>query len=196
MGLSTIFFLAVGLSMDAFAVSISSGAKTKYRLVQNALVIALFFGAFQALMPVLGWLAGCSLRDLISSYDHWVAFGLLTILGCKMIYESISGADEGEVKNETLSLTFRLLLTLSIATSIDALAVGISFSVLKASIVLPIIIIGLVTFLISGVGVLIGHKFGSLFGKKFELIGGLILIAIGIKILLVHTIPSLAGSLF
>lgn len=185
MGLGSIFFIAIGLSMDAFAVSISSGSRARNQLLRCALLMGLFFGVFQALMPALGWAAGFSLRDLISRYDHWVAFGLLTALGCKMIFEALRAHADGN-SDRTLSLTLRLLLTLSVATSIDALAVGFGFSALKIGILLPVLIIGVVTFVISIAGVVIGHRCGEYLGQKFEFLGGLILIGMGVRILLSH----------
>lgn len=194
MGLGTIFFLAIGLSMDAFAVSVSSGTRARSRLLWNALIIGLFFGAFQALMPALGWAAGLGVRNLIADYDHWIAFVLLTFLGCKMFYEALSTPDGEE--GRVLSLTLSLLLTLSIATSIDALAVGFTFSTIKIAILRPVLIIGFVTFVISMTGVLIGNKCGEFFGRKMEFLGGLILIAIGVKILMAHLFPALGGGMF
>jgi len=169
--------------MDAFAVSISNGMTIRHQKVNNALRIGIFFGSFQALMPLIGWSAGLSFREFISGVDHWIAFVLLSFIGCKMIYESRKmGAREKEDKPMTLPT----LLVLSIATSIDALAVGISFALLKISIVTPIIVIGIVTFVLSSLGVLIGNRIGHLFEKKIEILGGLILIGIGIKILIEH----------
>lgn len=189
MGIGYIFGIAFGLSMDAFAVSITSGARTKANLLQRALLMALFFGAFQALMPALGWLAGASLQNLVASYDHWIAFTLLAGLGGKMIYEAF-GSDEGEGK-EGRSLGFCLLVSLSIATSIDALIVGFSMSCLRTGILLPITIIGAVTFIISALGVWIGHHFGRILGNKCEFVGGLVLIGLGVKVLLLHLAPGL-----
>lgn len=186
MGLGSILFIALGLSMDAFAVSISSGARTRHRLLQNALLIALFFGAFQAIMPAVGWAAGCSFASLISQYDHWIAFGLLSALGGKMIYETLKDDEEESDGEGVLSLTLSLLLALSVATSLDALAVGVSFACINASILVPVLIIGVVTFLLSMAGVVLGHRCGNAFGKKFEVVGGLILIGIGLKILISH----------
>ncbi len=179
----TLLLIAFGLSMDAFAVSISNGMTIRHQKVNNALRIGIFFGSFQALMPLIGWSAGLSFREFISGVDHWIAFVLLSFIGCKMIYESRKmGAREKEDKPMTLPT----LLVLSIATSIDALAVGISFALLKISIVTPIIVIGIVTFVLSSLGVLIGNRIGHLFEKKIEILGGLILIGIGIKILIEH----------
>jgi len=180
MDLITIIFIAIALAMDAFAVSIVSGLTIKSLKIQNALMIALFFGLFQGIMPIVGWLAGLSFRDLISSIDHWIAFGLLGAIGCKMIYES--SKMEGSKKNID-PLNLYILLILSIATSIDALAVGLSLSFLKVSIAFPAIVIGIITFSLSVIGVYIGDRFGHFFEKKIEIIGGLILICIGIRIL-------------
>src|SRR4030042_5715805 len=183
MDIIQILLIAIGLAMDALAVSITYGITIKQQKINNALKIGLSFGSFQAFMPLIGWLAGLTLRDLISGVDHWIAFGLLSLIGCKMIYESTKMGGE---KKETVSLSLWMLLMLSIATSIDALAVGISFAFLNISIVTPIIVIGTVTFMLSFLGVLIGNKAGHFFERKIEVIGGLILIGIGIKILIEH----------
>ena len=179
----SLLLIAFGLAMDAFAVSISNGITIKHQRTNHALRIGIFFGSFQALMPLIGWSAGLTLRDLISGVDHWIAFGLLSLIGCKMIYESTKMDAQ---KKETFSLSLWMLLMLSIATSIDALAVGISFAFLNISIVTPIIVIGTVTFMLSFLGVLIGNKAGHFFERKIEVIGGLILIGIGVKILIGH----------
>ncbi len=167
--------------MDAFAVSITSGITIKNLKINNALKIALFFGLFQAIMPLVGWLAGLSLKDFISEIDHWIAFGLLSFIGCKMIYESITVQSS---KKEINPLNVYVLLVLAVATSIDALAVGVSFAFLKVSIVTPVIIIGTVTFLLSYLGVYIGDRIGHFFENKIEIAGGLLLIGIGLKILI------------
>ncbi|MCJ7423983.1 manganese efflux pump MntP family protein [Candidatus Bathyarchaeota archaeon] len=180
--LVVIFLVAVGLAMDAFAVSISRGISTK-NLNIDGLKMAMSFGLFQALMPVLGWLAGLGLRDLISSFDHWIAFGLLCFVGCKMVYES---RKTGMGNNESSQLRFQTLLVLSIATSIDALTVGLSFAFLEVSIGIPIIVMGVVTFLLSFLGVSLGSRLGRFFGNKIEIVGGLILIGIGVRILAEH----------
>jgi len=185
MNLLTIIFIAVGLAMDAFAVSIASGLTIKQLKINHALRIALYFGAFQAIMPVVGWLAGFSLRDFIAGVDHWIAFGLLVVIGCRMVYASRKSSME---KREIDPLNIYLILLLSIATSIDALVVGLSLAFLKLEIITPALIIGIVAFLFSFIGVFIGNRFGSLYGKKVEAIGGLILITIGIKILIEHLI--------
>lgn len=181
----TIIIIAIALAMDAFAVSITSGITINKLKIKNSFKIALFFGTFQALMPVLGWVAGISFRIFISGIDHWIAFGLLTFIGCKMIYESIKIETIGYDKDP---LNIKILLLLSIATSIDALIVGTSFAFLKISIIEPIIIIWIITFLLSFFGVYLGNKLGHFFEGKIEIIGGIILICIGLKILLEHTI--------
>ncbi|MBX5328923.1 MAG: manganese efflux pump MntP family protein [Candidatus Bathyarchaeota archaeon] len=182
-----IIIIALGLAMDAFAVSVANGMiTTKHSRNSDALKMATFFGSFQAFMPIIGWAIGLGLIDFISGFDHWVAFGLLGFIGCKMIYEAIRKVKE-EKKVKTLSV--HVLLILAIATSIDALAVGISFAFLKiASIAIPAIIIGVVTFLLSFFGASTGNKLGEVFGKKIEIVGGLILIGIGLKILIEHLV--------
>lgn len=183
MDIVSIIFIAFGLAMDAFAVSITSGLTIKHLRINDAFKIAIFFGSFQAIMPIIGWSAGLSFRNLISGVDHWIAFGLLCLVGCKMIYES----SKMEADNKKIDpLNVYVLLMLSIATSIDALAVGLSLSFLNVSIVLPAIIIGVVTFLLSIFGVYFGNRFGHYFERKIEIIGGLILIGIGIRILISH----------
>ncbi|MGZ7210066.1 MAG: manganese efflux pump MntP [Methanobacterium sp.] len=179
MDLVSIIFLAVGLAMDAFSVSITRGLTLNCN-IKHALLIALFFGGFQAIMPVLGWFSGIQLQSIVSALAPWIAFLLLLGIGIKMIYESIFTGEEDACKVFSL----RELIFLSIATSIDAFAVGITFAILNTPILTPIIIIGLVTFLLSFVGVYIGKKVGHLFENKIEIIGGLILITIGFKILL------------
>lgn len=181
--LPTIFFIAVGLAMDAFAVSVASGLAVSRLRVRYALRLALFFGFFQAFMPVAGWLLGLGFRQTIQAFDHWLAFGLLAAIGLKMIYESFK-LEKAENPTDTLSTS--VLLVLSVATSIDALAVGLTLTFIKVPIVTPAVIIGLVTFVISFTGVYLGHKFGHFFEKKIEALGGLILIGIGLKILLEH----------
>jgi len=183
MDIIIIIFIAFGLAMDAFAVSITSGLAIKHLRINNALKIAIFFGSFQAIMPLIGWSAGLGFRDFISGVDHWVTFGLLSIIGCKMIYES-SKMGSNEKKIDPLNVY--VLFILSIATSIDALAVGLSLSFLNVPIALPAIIIGVVAFLLSLVGVFIGNRIGHFFERKIEIIGGVILIGIGIKILIEH----------
>lgn len=183
MDIITIIVIAFALAMDAFAVSITSGLTIKHLEVNDALKIAIFFGSFQAVMPVIGWLTGLSLISFISDVDHWVAFGLLSLVGCKMIYESIK-IESSEKEIDPLNVY--VLLMLSIATSIDALVVGVSFAFLKTFILTPIIVIGTVTFLLSFLGVFVGNRFEHFFDKKIKIVGGLTLIGIGIKILVEH----------
>ena len=184
MNLVTITVIAVGLAMDAFAVSIATGATYKKPGRGHAFNMALAFGSFQAIMPVVGWFAGFTLRGLIGNYDHWVAFILLTFIGSKMIYESFK-IKHAQTQTDTLSAA--MLLILALATSIDALAVGITFSLLlPGSLAIAVIIIGLVTFALSYAGFYIGKGFGHFFETRIEAVGGLILVGIGTKILLEH----------
>jgi len=183
MGLITIIIIAVGLAMDAFAVSIVSGSAYKQLKVKHALRTAVFFGGFQAFMPLIGALAGLSLKEYIANYDHWMAFGLLSAVGGKMIYESFKIKPAKE--NFDPSNIF-ILLVLSVATSIDALVVGITLPLLRVLIAPAVVIIGLVTFVLSYLGVFIGKKFGHFFESKIEALGGLVLIALGLKILIEH----------
>ena len=185
MDLITILAIAFALAMDAFAVSIASGAAYKQLRVRHALRMAVFFGGFQALMPLVGALAGLSFKEYITDYDHWVAFFILAAVGGKMIYESFK-ITEAE-KNYSPS-NILVLLALSVATSIDALAVGVTLSLVGSSIVTAVIVIGLVTFLLSYIGVILGKKFGHIFENKIEVVGGLVLIALGVKILFEHTV--------
>lgn len=183
MDLLTIIVIAVGLSMDAFAVSVAAGIAVKRLKVRHAVRIALFFGGFQAIMPALGWLAGRSVADFIAPWDHWVVFAVLSFIGGRMIYESFRMGPDG--KSADLLSVWALFL-LSVATSIDALAVGLSFAFLNVSIIMPVIVIGVVTFVLSLVGVAVGDRLGHFFERKIEAVGGLVLIAIGVKILLEH----------
>jgi len=183
MTLIAIFLIAVGLAMDAFAVSVACGLSAKPFRPGYAFRIAFSFGAFQTFMPVLGWAAGVSLRLIIVSFDHWIAFVLLFAIGCKMIYEAFR-KEKGNSCPSTVSSG--KLLVLSVATSIDALAVGISFAFLKEAIVLPSLIIGAVTFTLCFAGVWLGNRFGHIFENKLEIAGGAILIGIAIKILFSH----------
>lgn len=183
MDLVTLSFIAFGLAMDAFAVSVASGFAIHNLRLRNALTIALFFGSFQAVMPVVGWLAGFGLRDFIADVDHWIAFALLGLIGAKMIYESTK-MDGKEKDRDPMNIA--VLLMLSVATSIDALAVGLSLSFLKVYILTPAAVIGVITFALSFLGVYIGDRFGHFFEKKIEFAGGLVLIGIGVKILIEH----------
>jgi manganese efflux pump family protein len=188
MDLLYILGVAVGLSMDAFAVSVNNGFLIKDLKARHSLRIAFSFGLFQAVMPVLGWFGGVSLLAVIRKIDHWVAFFLLTAIGAKMIFEAAfkkKETDGRECETKTC-LHFPTLLVMSLATSIDALAVGLSFGVLDMPPLVPAAIIGGITFSLCLAGIYIGNKFGHLFEKKLEVAGGVILILIGLKILLEH----------
>lgn len=178
----TMVLIAVGLAMDSFAVSIAKGIEIDSQRRKNALLTASFFGGFQMLMPAIGWLAGLSFKEIIMNIDHWIAFGLLAFIGSKMIYDST--IKEDLEKEATLKL--HSLLTLAVATSIDALMVGMSLAFLQTSIIEPILAIGVVTFSLSLVGFLFGCSLGRVFGKRVKIMGGLILIALGIRIFIEH----------
>jgi len=177
-----IILIAIGLAIDSFSVSITRGfTNTKTTLIIEALKTGFFFGLFQAVMPLIGWFAGLSVIDFISGFDHWIAFGLLCLIGLRMIYESISKESKQLVNSSSL----KVLLILSVATSIDALAVGLSLSFLETSIITQAIMIGVITFSLSFLGVFIGKKFGSYF-EKIGVLGGVILIVIAIRIIFEH----------
>lgn len=183
----TLLLMGVGLSMDAFAVSICKGLSMRKVNKKQCLVIGLFFGGFQALMPFIGWVLGSQFEQYITSIDHWIAFILLGFIGGKMVVEAIREKDEVvEVGKMDPPLDFKEMFILAIATSIDALAVGITFAFLQVPIVEAISIIGITTFVISVIGVYVGNFFGNRYKKKAELAGGIILILIGVKILLEH----------
>lgn len=183
MEIFTVFLLAIGLSFDSFAVSVCSGLNLPHIRFFQAAKIAFFLALFQALMPLVGWLVGNSIKSVIEPVDHWIAFGLLSLIGGKMIIESFSSSETREIKNP---LNIRVILMLSLATSIDALAVGFSFATLLDKILIAVIIIGAVTFIASMLGILLGKKTGPKFNRYAEIIGGLILIFIGCKILFEH----------
>lgn len=185
MGITELLLIGIGLSMDAFAVSICKGLKMKKVNKLHCFVIALFFGGFQALMPLIGWALGKQFETYITSVDHWIAFVLLALIGGNMVKESREKEEE-EVCQCEEKLNIKELFLLAIATSIDALAVGITFAFLKVDIIPAISIIGVTTFIISAVGVFVGNIFGSKYKNKAELAGGVILILIGLKILLEH----------
>ncbi len=184
MGIGELLLIAVGLSADAFAVSLCKGLCMKKLNSRHALIIALFFGAFQAVMPLMGWAAGIRFRSYIENYDHWVAFALLSFIGFKMLWEAFE--KEKEETECEVKLNYRELLILAVATSIDALAVGFSFAILQVKIIFPVVTIGVTTFLLSFLGVYIGHRFGMKFKRAAEIAGSLVLILIGVKILLEH----------
>jgi putative Mn2+ efflux pump MntP len=187
MTLLTIILLAFALAMDAFAVSIASGIAIKDLKIKHSLIIAAWFGIFQAIMPLLGWIGGLRLQRFISGIDHWVVFGLLLFIGIKMIYEAYR-IESVEDKSNPMDIS--VLFILSIATSIDALAAGFSFALLNVSVVTPVIIIGVITFIMSFIGVWIGDKGTHFFEKKMEIAAGIVLIFIGLKVLLEHLISG------
>ena len=191
MSLLELLIIAIGLSMDAFAVSIGKGLSVTKIKLSHALKVGLWFGGFQALMPLIGYLLGSTFADIVSAYDHWVAFVLLALIGGNMIKEAFEKDDECDCnKKEKNCFGFVSMLTLAVATSIDALAIGVTFAFFKVAIIPAIITIGITTFLFSVAGLKIGHIFGCKYKSHAELFGGVILILIGLKILLEHTIFS------
>lgn len=177
--------VAVGLSMDAFAVSICKGLSFRQFRLRDAFVVGLYFGIFQALMPLIGYVVGGLFADSIRAFDHWIAFGLLVLVGAHMIKESFE-RDCCEQQDPAEALRFPVMLTLAVATSIDALAMGVTFAFLSVNIWFSVLLIGGTTFLFSVAGVKIGSVFGMQFKSKAELLGGILLILIGVKILLEH----------
>ena len=183
MSLLDLLLLAVGLSMDAFAVSICKGLAMGKIDWKKAGVVGLWFGGFQALMPLIGYFIGAQFAESIQAYDHWIAFALLALIGGNMVREAL-GPKEAEAADSALS--FKSMLPLAVATSIDALAVGVTFAFLKVKILPAVSFIGVTTFVLSAVGVRVGAAFGARFRNKAELAGGVILILMGVKILLEH----------
>ncbi|MGN1318347.1 MAG: manganese efflux pump MntP family protein [Lachnospirales bacterium] len=177
-----LFLLAVGLSMDAFAVSVCKGLASKKLSLKNAAIVGLWFGGFQALMPLIGYFLGVRFTEYITSIDHWIAFILLGIIGGNMIKESLSKDEE----KADSSLDVKTMFLMAVATSIDALAVGITFAFLEVNVVFAVTSIGLTTFLLSAIGVFVGHIFGLKYKSKAEFTGGIILVLLGLKILLEH----------
>ena len=193
MGFIEIFLTGVGLSMDAFAVSICRGLQMRRRVNwKHLLVIAAFFGGFQAIMPAIGYVLGSQFKDYIVAIDHWIAFALLAFIGGKMVYDVICDIREEKegceccTASEEESLNVRQIALMAVATSIDALAVGITFAFLEVNLLLAIAVIGITTFALCALGVVVGHKFGARFKNKASLAGGIVLILIGTKILLEH----------
>ena len=182
MSLIEIILIGIGLAMDAFAVSICKGLAMKKMSWKNAIIIAGYFGIFQAIMPLIGFLLGTRFAGAIEKVDHWIAFILLTVIGINMIKEALKSTEES--MNDKIDV--KTMLILAIATSIDALAVGITFAFLKVNILISIIIIGTITFIISLIGVKLGNVFEGKLKDKAEILGGIILIGIGLKILLEH----------
>jgi putative Mn2+ efflux pump MntP len=183
MALWSILLVALGVSADAFAVALGKGLHMRRFNLRNALIIALSFGVFQAGMPVIGWLLGNQFASYITDFDHWVAFVLLGVIGGKMLWEAFSNPEDKEIDDR---LNVRELLVLSVATSVDALAVGISFAFLAVSITEVAVLIGATTFLLTFAGIIIGHRAGVKFRRPAEIAGGVILIAMGTKILFEH----------
>jgi putative Mn2+ efflux pump MntP len=179
-----ILLISFGVAMDAFAVSISAGVVVKKIKLRHALLAGVFFGGFQVLMPLIGWCGGSLFKQFIESFDHWAAFGLLSLVGGKMIYEAFQ-KDEADAEPKD-PFNLKLMFVMALATSIDALAVGVSFSFINVPLLLSVSMMGIVTFICSVAGVYIGGFFGHLFEKKFEFIGGAIIILIGLKILIEH----------
>ena len=195
MGLIELFILAIGLSMDAFAVSICKGLSLKKVGFKECAKVGLYFGGFQGGMPLIGFILGVQFKDYITSIDHWIAFILLSFIGINMIRESMIKDEENEIENlsevaldkESIDqLGFKNMIMLSIATSIDALAVGVTFAFLEVNIISAVSLIGIVTFILSTIGVKIGNVFGTKYKSKAEFAGGFILILMGIKILFEH----------
>lgn len=183
MGIAEIILIALGLAMDAFSVSVCKGLGMKKINYGGAFVTALFFGIFQAVMPLIGWFLGSRFEEFISTYSHWIAFVLLGFIGGKMIFEVLKGGDE-DGKITEYRLDFKELTVLAVATSIDALAVGVIFNAQSTNIFVTVGIIGIITFIVCLIGVAVGNRFGSKYEKKAELTGGIVLILIGVKLLL------------
>ncbi len=184
MGFGELFLLAVGLSMDAFAVSVCKGLSVKKAGIRESAICGGWFGGFQGLMPLIGYLLGALFAKAIQSFDHWIAFGLLAIIGINMLKEAFSSACDCE---NNADFSVKTMFVMAVATSIDALAVGISLAMAgNVNIVVAVALIGVTTFLLSALGVKIGNLFGSRFEKKAQIAGGVILIALGVKILLEH----------
>ena len=182
MSIPELFIIAVGLSMDAFAVSVCKGLSMRKMCRKNAFIVGIYFGGFQALMPTIGYFLGAYFQNTIAAYDHWIAFILLAVIGGNMIKESM----DKELENLDSSVAFKDMVILAIATSIDALAVGVTFAFLKVQIVPAVCFIGVITFFLSVVGVKVGTIFGSRYKSKAEFVGGFILLLIGAKILVEH----------
>ena len=180
--------LALGLAMDSFSVSICSGTVLRGPRLPQALSIGLVMGGFQAIMPVVGWLGGATFGAVIGGFDHWLAFGLLALIGGRMIWEALHGDDETNLLDAS---SWRVLLGLGIATSIDALAVGLTLAFLQVSIAVPIAVIGGVAFGLSFAGVLLGCHAGHLLRDRVPILGGLMLVGIGVKVLVEHLAPAL-----
>ncbi|WP_423130459.1 manganese efflux pump MntP [Gaoshiqia sp. Z1-71] len=187
MNYATVFIIALGLSFDSFAVSVTSGLSLPRIRFFQAVRLAIILAVFQALMPLIGWLLESSVRHLIDPFDHWIGFGLLVVIGGRMIIENLFSKENREIRDP---LNLKVAVVLAIATSIDALAVGFSMAILLDDIIPAVIVIGAVTFLASMTGVLIGKKTGPKINKYAEILGGVILVSIGLKILLEHLLAN------
>lgn len=182
MGILEIVLISMGLAMDAFAVAVCKGLSMKKMSWKKAIIIGLYFGVFQAIMPVIGYFLGVSFQELVTKIDHWIAFALLALIGINMIKEAFD--KDSEAVNDSIDV--KTMIILAIATSIDALAVGITFAFLKVNLALAVSTIGIIAFVLSVIGVKIGNKFGDKYERKAELAGGIILILMGLKILIEH----------
>jgi putative Mn2+ efflux pump MntP len=180
-----LLLLALGLAMDATAVSAARGLAVSSIRIRHVLSVALFFGGFQALMPLIGWLIGSRIGPLVRAWDHWVALVLLAFIGGKMLWEGVTKPPESPNRDEDL-FGLRVMLVLAVATSIDALAVGITLPMLDAPLVLSVATIGITTAVLSAIGLFAGRRFGAVLGKRLDIAGGLVLIGLGIKIVIEH----------
>jgi len=179
----TIIGISVGMAMDAFAVAVVTGMASSKVCLRRVFRLAFHFGLFQFLMPILGWLSGRTVATHIESYDHWIAFGLLSFVGGKMLWEAFHDDEDEREGDPTRGW---MLVTLSVATSIDALAVGLSLAFLSVSIWVPSVSIGIITFFLTGLGMWLGRRFGDRIGKWAEIVGGIVLLIIGLRILFSH----------
>jgi putative Mn2+ efflux pump MntP len=186
MSFSAIFLLAVGLAMDATAVSAARGLATPKILPRHVFLVAAFFGGFQALMPLVGWVVGSRIGPLVQAWDHWIAFVLLGAIGGKMLWEARGGPEEKEEAAPKDLFGLKVMFVLAVATSIDALAVGVTLPMLDAPLVLSLVTIGVTTAVLSALGLFAGRRFGALLGKRLDVAGGLVLIGLGVKILVEH----------
>ena len=184
MNFAQLLLIAIGLSMDAFAAALCKGLGMRRLNLRHAAIIALFFGVFQAVMPLIGWFLGNQFAQYIKTFDHWIAFVLLAIIGGKMLWEAFDGGNDCATCNDSLNL--KELLGLAVATSIDALAIGVSLAFLEAPIASSVVTIGVTTFVLSFIGVAVGNRFGVRYRKPAEIAGGAVLVLIGVKILVEH----------
>lgn len=184
MSIVNLLIVAFGVSADAFAVSLAQGVKVRQRLHRDALLVAITFGLFQALMPLIGWMLGAQFASFIAPVDHWVVFGILLFIGGQMLWDALRGGDDEAAA--TGGIGAKRLIVLALATSIDALAVGLTFAFLEVAILPAVALIGVVTAALTYIGVVLGHRVGTRWQKPAEIIGGLVLIGIGLKVLIEH----------